>query len=188
MEVNVAIGNENSSGMFFRSPINGRTPADMPATGAAVLALLITTSSTWALAGAVGEEGPSWTPFGSTESIRLWDLSVARAVETEKGSMTIPVVSTTADSMKTVFGAGAVTPTAKGFVVDASDGLKNVEESYVLYGQDGADDLIWTCERGMVTDIAEVGLTPTGALIWNITITGGWKFVKDTPEGSTGNT
>ena len=95
--------------------------------------------------------------------------------------MTVPIISTYAESMKTVFGTSAVTATATGFTVDASDGPKNAEESFVLYGKDGDDDLIWTCQHGMVTEIAEVGLTPTGALIWNTTITGGWKFTKDTP-------
>ena len=181
MEINVAIGNEKSSGMFFHAPYDSSNPQTMPTTGAAVLALTEGQSSPWAIAGAISEEGPSWTPFGSTESIRLWDLSVARNVETEKGSMSIPVISTHSESMKTVFGTDAVTTTATGFTVNAADGPKNKEESFVLYGKDGEDDLIWTCEHGMVTDISEVGLTPTGALIWNITVTGGWKFSKDTP-------
>lgn len=181
MNVNVAVGNENASGMFFHAPYNSATPPTMPTTGAAVLALVSGSGSTWAIAGAVSEDGPSWTPFGSSESIRAWDLSVARTLETEKGSMTIPVISTDAESMKTVFGADAVTTTATGFTVNASEGMKNKEESYVLYGKDGDDDLIWTCEHGMVTEISEVSMTPTGALIWTITVTGGWKFSKDTP-------
>lgn len=180
MEINVAVGHENASGMFFHAPYNPASPNAMPATGAAVLAL-VGESSPWKIAGAISEDGPSWTPFGSTEGIRLWDLSVARTVETEKGNMTIPVISTNAESMKTVFGSDAVATTTTGFTVDASDGPKAKEESFVLYGKDGGDDLIWTCQHGMVTEIAEVGLTPTGALIWNITVTGGWKFTKDTP-------
>jgi hypothetical protein len=102
-------------------------------------------------------------------------------VETEKGSMSIPVISTDEESMKTVFGADAVTTNTTGFTVDASDGPKVKEESFVLYGKDGEDNLIWTCAHGMVTEVAEVGLTPSGALIWSITVTGGWKFSKDTP-------
>lgn len=179
--VNVSVGNENASGMFFHAPYNPDSPETLPTTGAAVLALVATTGSNWKVAGAVGEEGPSWTPYGSTEDIKLWDLSVARTVETEKGTMTIPVISTDAESMKTVFGTAAVATTATGFTVDASNGPRGAEESFVLYGKDGDDDLIWACQHGMVTEIAEVGLTPTGALIWNITITGGWKFTKDTP-------
>lgn len=180
MEINVAIGNENASGMFFHAPYDASSPNTMPTTGAAVLALVGGTGN-WAIAGAISEDGPSWTPFGSTEAIRLWSLETARVVETEKGSMSIPVISTTAESMKTIFGEDATTATTKGFVVDASDGPKNKEESFVLYGKDGGDDLIWTCEKGMVTEISEVGLTPTGAMVWNITVTGGWKFIKDTP-------
>lgn len=181
MEVNVAVGNSNASGMFFHAPYNKANPPTMPTTGAAVIALVEGTGSTWKIAGAVSEDGPSWTPYGSTEGIRLWDLSTVRTVETEKGTMVVPVISTNEESMKTVFGADAVSATTKGFTVDASHGPRNIEESFVLYGKDGGDDLIWTCEHGLVTDIAEIGLTPTGAMIWNITITGGWKFTKDTP-------
>ena len=181
MDINVAVGNENASGMFFHAPYNAADPEDMPTTGAEMLSLVASTASSWTIAGAIGEDGPSWTPFGATEGIRLWDLSIARTIETEKGTMTIPVVSTTAESMKTIFGTNAVASTATGFTVDASDGPKNVEESFCLYGKDGGDDLLWTCVHGIVTDIAEVSLTPTGALLWNITITGGWKFIKDTP-------
>ena len=181
MEFNVSVGNENASGMFFHAPYDAESPNTMPTTGAAVLALVGGTGSNWAIAGAISEDGPSWTPYGSTEAIKLWSLETARVVETEKGTMSIPVISTTAESMKTVFGADAVSTTTTGFTVDASDGPKNKQESFVLYGKDGDDDLIWTCEHGMVTEIGEVGLTPTGALIWNITVMGGWKFTKDTP-------
>lgn len=181
MEYNVAVGNENATGMFFHAPYDKANPNTMPTNGAAVLALVSGAGSNWKIAGALSEDGPSWTPFGSTESIRLWDMTVGRTVETEKGSMTIPVISTTAESMKTVFGADAVETTATGFVVDASNGIQVKEESFVLYGKDGDDDLIWTCAHGTVTEIAEVGITPTGALIWEITVTGGWKFIKDTP-------
>ena len=180
-KVNIAVGNENASGMFFHAPYDPTDPETMPTTGAGVLALVASTASAWKIAGAISEDGPSWTPFGSTDGIRLWDLSIARMVETEKGTMSVPVISTDEESMRTVFGTDAVATTATGFTVDASDGPKNAEESFVLYGKDGGDDLIWTCQHGMVTEIAEVGLTPTGALVWNITITGGWKFTKDTP-------
>ena len=180
MKVNVAIGNENATGMFFHAPYDPASPNTMPTTGSAVLEL-VGASSSLKIAGVISEDGPTWTPFGSTESIRLWDLSVARMVETEKGSMSIPVISTDEESMKTVFGADAVTKNTTGFTVDASDGPKVKEESFVLYGKDGEDNLIWTCAHGMVTEVAEVGLTPSGALIWSITVTGGWKFSKDTP-------
>lgn len=179
-KVNVAVGNENATGMFFHAPYDPADPADMPTTGAEVLAL-VGNDSPWKIAGVISEDGPTWTPYGSTESIKLWDLSVARMVETEKGSMSIPVISTDAESMKTVFGTSAVSTTASGFIVNADDGPRNEQESFVLYGKDGDDDLIWTCVHGMVTEIAEVGLTPSGALIWSITVTGGWKFIKDTP-------
>ena len=173
-DVNVAVGNTKSTGMFFHAslPLSGNMPTTLSA--------LTGQGSGFSIAGLISEDGPSWTPYGSSEVIRLWDMTAARVVETEKGSMTVPVISTDVESMKTVFGEDAVTATTGGFTVDASAGIKNKEEAFALVGIDGDDTLLWTCEAGLVTEISDVSMTPTGALIWTITITGGWKFIKST--------
>ena len=135
--------------------------------------------------GYVSEDGPSWTPYGSTEVIRDWSRTLRRRFSTEKGSVSVPVISTTAESLKTVFGAANVTTTAAtaqhGQIVkvDTKNGPDSTKEAFVLIGEDAEDGLLLMTDSGMITDIAEVGLAPNGAIIWNITIEGDWQFVKD---------
>lgn len=174
-EVNIGTG--NASGMFYHAAITPTPPA-MPESP-------FDEMTGFDEVGFVGEDGPSWTPYGSTEIIRAWSLATVRNIKTEKGSVSVPIISTTSESLKTVFGKGAVTETAAtadhGNItkVDTVDGPYNEDEAFVLIGKDGDDGIMLSCESGRVTDIAEIGIAPGGAIIWNITITGDWSFVKD---------
>ena len=173
----VNIGTGNASGMFYHAALTPTPPA-MPESP-------FDDMTGFTEVGFVGEDGPSWTPYGSTEIIRAWSLATVRNIKTEKGSVTVPVLSTTTESLKTVFGAGAVTETAATekhgnlTKVATADGPYNDDEAFVLIGKDGEDGIMLLCESGRVTEIAEIGLAPGGAIIWSITITGDWTFVKD---------
>lgn len=174
-EVNIGTG--NASGMFFHAPLTPTPPA-MPVSP-------FDEMTGFKEVGFVGEDGPSWTPYGSTEVIRAWSLATVRNIKTEKGAVTVPVISTTSESLKTVFGTGAVSTveaTAEhGNItrVDTADGPCNEDEAFVLVGKDGSDGIMLSCASGRVTEIAEIGLAPGGAILWGITITGDWTFVKD---------
>lgn len=172
-EVNVGIG--RASGMFYHAPVG----TSMPASPFDDLA------AAFKEVGYVNEDGPTWTPYGSVEKIKAWSLSVVRTIKTEKGTVVLTVISTNGESLKTVFGAGAVTaatPTAEHgnlVTVTTEDGPYNEPEAFVLIGKDGDDGLMLSCASGVVTKIAEVPFAPTGAIGWNITIEGDWTFVKD---------
>lgn len=184
MSNEVNIGTGNASGMFYHAPITP-TPPTMPTSP-------FDEMTGFTEVGFVGEDGPSWTPYGSTEQIRAWSLATVRNIKTEKGSVTVPVISTTAESLKTVFGADAVTETAAnsehGNIVTVATeyGPYNKDEAFVLVGKDGDDGIMLSCASGIVTEIAEIGLAPGGAIIWSITITGDWSFVKDDGQVVTG--
>ena len=173
----VNIGTGNASGMFYHAPLTPTAPT-MPTSP-------FDTMTGFTEVGFVSEDGPSWTPYGSTEKIRAWDLSTKRVLKTEKGSVTVPVISTTQESLKTVFGAGAVTHTAATSThgnidkVSTDNGPYNEDEAYVLIGKDGEDGLMLSCAKGKVTEIAEIGFAPNGAIVWGITIEGDWSFTKD---------
>ena len=179
----VNIGTGNASGMFDHAALTPTPPA-MPTSP-------FDTMTGFTEVGFVGEDGPSWTPYGSTEIIRAWSLATVRNIKTEKGSVTVPVISTTTESLKTVFGAGAVTATAANTThgnlttVETAEGPYNEDEAFVLIGKDGDDGIMLSCASGRVTDIAEIGLAPGGAIIWSITITGDWTFVKDDGQVTT---
>ena len=99
--------------------------------------------------------------------------------------MNASVISTTGESLKTIFGAANVSTTAASSThgelttVNTETGPDSTKEAFVLLGQDGEDGLMLATESGMVTDISEVGFAPNGAIVWSITIEGDWKFVKD---------
>lgn len=177
-DVNIGLG--NASGMFYHAPLTPTAPT-MPTSP-------FDEMTGFTEVGFISEDGPSWTPYGSTEAIRAWDLSVKRVIKTEKGSVTVPVISTTQESLKTVFGADAVThtaaTTAHGNIdkVSTENGPYNVDEAFVLLGKDGTDGLMLSCASGKVTEISEIGFAPNGAIIWEITITGDWSFTKDDGE------
>lgn len=179
--VNIGLG--NASGMFYHSPLTPTAPT-MPTSP-------FDEMTGFTEVGYVSEDGPSWTPYGSTETIRAWDLSVKRVIKTEKGSVTVPVISTTQESLKTIFGAAAVTHTAAttthGVIdkVDTANGPYTVDEAFVLVGKDGEDGLMLSCASGRVTEVSEIGLAPNGAIVWEITITGDWAFTKDDGQSTT---
>lgn len=179
----VNIGTGNASGMFYHAPLTPTAPT-MPVSP-------FDTMTGFTEVGFVSEDGPSWTPYGSTEPIRAWDLSVKRVIKTEKGTVVVPVISTTQESLKTIFGAGAVTHTAATTThgnietVSTENGPYNLDEAFVLVGKDGEDGLMLSCASGRVTEISEIGFTPSGAIVWEITITGDWSFVKDDGQKST---
>jgi hypothetical protein len=181
-EVNIGTG--NASGMFYHAPLTPTTPT-MPTSP-------FDEMTGFTEIGYVGEDGPSWTPYGSVEQIKAWSLATVRNIKTEKGTITVPVISTTAESLKTVFGADAVTETAANathgniVTVETEYGPYNKNEAFVLIGKDGDDGIMLSCASGIVTEISEIGFAPGGAIIWSITITGDWTFVKDDGQVTTG--
>ena len=75
----VNIGTGNASGMFYHAALTPTPPA-MPTSP-------FDTMEGFTEVGFVGEDGPSWTPYGSTEIIRAWSLATVRNIKTEKGSV-----------------------------------------------------------------------------------------------------
>ena len=179
MNHEVNIGTGKVAGMFYHAPLSGGTAPTMPTSPFDTLA------TPWAEVGYVSEDGPFWTPYGSTEKIRAWSRETVRQFDTEKGKVTVPVISTTEESLKTVFGTDHVTTTEAtaqhGNItkVTTAGGPSSEKEAFVLIGDDGDDGLMLLCESGMVTEVDEIGFAPGGAIVWGITIEGDWSFIKD---------
>lgn len=139
----------------------------------------------FANAGYISSDGPTWTPFGSQEVLRAWDNTAVRTFSSEKGTVTIPVISTDEESLKAVFGSDRVTVTAatsehgKLVTVNTEDGPSSEKHAIVLLGKDGDDALMLSCPEALITEIGEVAFAPDGAITWEITLEGDWTFVKD---------
>lgn len=180
---NVNVGVGNASGMFYHAS-NSPTPPTMPTSPFDAM-------TGFTEVGYVGEDGPTWTPYGATQVIKAWSLDAVRNIKTEKGSVKVPVISTTEESLKTVFGTGAVTQTAANTThgnivkVDTEGGPYNENEAFVLIGKDGTDGIMLSCPSGRVTEISEIPMKPGDAIMWEITIEGDWTFVKDDGQTTT---
>lgn len=142
-------------------------------------------------AGYIGSDGPTWTPFGSMETIKDWSNMPRRNFTSEKGKVVIPVISTTEGSLKSVFGSDRVTTTAANsthgnlVTVKTEDGPSSEAHAVVLIGKDGDDKLMLSCAEARVTDISEVAFTPDGCLVWEVTYEGDWDFCKDDGQTTT---
>lgn len=142
----------------------------------------------WKEIGFVSEDGITWTPLGETESLKAWSLETIRQYQTAKGTIVVPIISTTSESLKTVFGNAVSTTSATSahgelVTVDTSAGPQTVREGFCFIGKDGQDEFM-LCGEGIVTEVAEVAFSGE-AITWEVTIEGDWKFVKDNGEKTT---
>ena len=89
-----------ATGMFYHAPKGTALPTYPSETLAA----------DWVEVGDISEDGITWTPFGDIQQLKNWAKVTKRAYANERGSISAPIISTTEESLKTVF--GSVTHTA----------------------------------------------------------------------------
>ena len=172
--VNLGIGRDSVSGMFFYGPKD--TP--LPVSPADTLA------EAWTNVGDIGEEGVSWTPIGSMTVIRNWAKEAVRNFSEEKGTASAPVIYTTEESLKAVFGEDAVEVTpatnSHGKIITLTPKAELIEpRAFLFIGKDDDDLFMLGTSSGTVTSIGDVSFAPSGTIAWTPTIDGDWTFVKD---------
>lgn len=172
--VNLGIGRESASGMFFYAPKD----TALPTSPAATLA------SAWSEVGDVSEEGVSWTPIGSITTIRNWAKEAKRNYSEEPGSASASIIFTTEDALKAVFGDEAVEVTAAtssyGKIITLTPKAEYIEPlAFLFIGKDDDDMFMLGTTSGIVTSVSDVSFAPNGTITWTPTIEGDWVFVKD---------
>lgn len=178
--VNLGIGRDSASGMFFFAP-KGTALPDSPSA---------TLAEAWTSVGDVSEEGISWTPLGSMTTIRNWAKESKRNYSEEPGSVTAPVIDTTENALKAVFGDDAVVITAAstthGKVVTLTPKAELIEPlAFLFIGKDDDDIFMLGTTNGMVNSVGDVAFAPNGTITWNPTIEGDWVFAKDDGQTTT---
>ena len=168
-----------STGMFYHAPAGTALPA-YP---------LDTLGAAWTKVGDVSSDGISMTFGKTTTDFRTWANQIKRTALTEhKEDISVPIMDTTAEVFKTVFGDDAVTETAataahgKLVGVELSKGELPDEEAYLFLIKDGDDAIMIGCTRGQIKAVADVAFQPGSLITWNPTITGlgdGWKLITD---------
>ena len=161
-----------ATGMFYHAPKGTALPTYPSETLAA----------DWVEVGDISEDGITWTPFGDIQQLKNWAKVTKRAYANERGSISAPIISTTQESLKTVF--GSVTHTAANAshgvldAVEVSNSLPDAE-AYLFLMKDDEDLFMLGTTDGVIISLADVDFSPTGAITWTPTIEGDWTFMKD---------
>lgn len=179
-DVNLGIGNyaeTGITGMFYHAPADTALPT-YPGD---------TLSSAWTEVGAISEDGISFNPNWNFEKLKNWAKQVERTTPSdETGTISAPVIDTTEESFKTIFGAEHVTVTAanathgKLISVDVTAASMPEAEAYLFLMKDDDDMIMIGTSKGFITELAEVAFQPDAAITWSATITADtWTFIKD---------
>ncbi len=174
---NVNLGIGLATGMFYTAPVGTALP-DSPAD---------TLSSCWSNAVAITADGITWTTGKDSEPLRNWAKETERLVGSEEGgSVTDPMMYTTEDTLKTIFGSDnvtvtpATTTTGKVVSVTVEPGVSASPMAFLFIMKDGDDMLMLGTSKGIVREVGDITFAPTGGITWEATIeAASWTFAKD---------
>ena len=173
--VNLGIG--RATGMFYHAP----TGTALPAYPSEAL------GTGWQEVGAISEDGITFSPAKDSETLKNWAKQVERLLPSEDNpSVQAPVIDTTEEALKTVFGDDYVTVTAAaaghGKIVSVEIAPNNLpeKEAYLFVMKDGDDLMMLGTTSGVIRAVDDVEMGPTGAITWTATIEAdAWTFVKE---------
>ena len=189
-DVNLGIGNYADSGitgMFYHAAAGTSLPTDPGDTRAAA----------WKEVGAISADGITFNSNWSFEKLKNWANQIERMLPgDESGTVSAPVIDTTEESFKTIFGASNVTVTpangthGKLIKVDVTPNNMPAAEAYLFLMKDDDDMIMIGTTKGYISELAEVAFQPDAAITWNPTITADkWTIMKAAgPVGATGAT
>ena len=178
--VNLGIGNARESGitgMFYTAEVDTELPTTVP--GAL--------GSAWSEVGAISSDGISFNPNRTSEKLKNWANQIARLLPGQDGgTVAAPVIDTTEESLKAVFGDENVEVTAasssQGKQIKVTITPESIPEpkAYLFIMKDGDDLIMIGTKKGYITEVGEVAFQPNAAITWNATIEADkWEFLKD---------
>lgn len=174
-EVNLGTG--RASGYFFHAPKGTALPASP----------LAELAEAWKEVGYIAEDGITWSTGRSSEPLKDWANKIRRQLQSEPtGTVAVPIISTTAEALKTIFGASNVVETAasqahgKLVAVEVAEGVVSDEEAFLFIMKDGNDAMMLGTTAGFITALDDITFAPGSAITWNATVSADtWTFMKD---------
>lgn len=174
-KVNLGIG--DASGMFYTAPAG----TALPTNGSEAL------SADWEEVGAVTADGITWSTGKDSDPLRNWAKEVVRLIASDEGgTVTAPIMDTTEDTLKAIFGDDNVTVTAAtathGNVVSVTvePGVSASPKAFLFKMKDGDDLIILGTPKGIIREVGDITMSPTEAITWEATIeAASWTFLKD---------
>lgn len=177
----VNLGTGKASGYFFHAPKGTALPASP----------LAELAEAWKEVGYVAEDGITWATGRSSEPLKDWANKIRRQLQSEPtGTVKVPIISTTAEALKTIFGASNVVETAastthgKLVSVEVAEGVVSDEEAFLFIMKDGDDAMMLGTTAGFITALEDINFVPGRPITWNATVSADtWTFMKD--DGAT---
>ena len=174
-DVNLGVG--NAAGYFYHAPKNTALPASP----------LAELGTGWEEVGYVAQGGITWHNGRTATPLKDWANKIRRQLQEDStGTVEVPIISTTAEVLKTLFGEDNVTEAAatathgKLVSVDVEEGVVSEEEAFLFIMKDGDDALMLGTTSGLITDVADINFAANEAITWSATISADkWTFMKD---------
>lgn len=171
------LGGGLASGMFFHAPAGTALPT-YPGEEL---------DTAWKTVGDISEEGIVWNTARSFESLKNWALEIKRLLPgTNAQTVQAPIMDTTEEVFKTLFGAENVkkTPATADhgvlLTVDTSSMNTPSAEAFLFIMKDGDDMIMLGTENGFITELSDVNFKATDAINWQSTISAkSWTLVTD---------
>lgn len=176
----VILGGGNATGMFYHAPAGTTLPA-YPGE---------TLAPAWVHVGDVAEDGISWATGRTFTPIKNWAMEIKRMLpSTDPQTIKVPVMDTTEESMKTIFGDDNVTVTpanathGKLIAVDTSALNTPEEEAFLFLMKDGDVMSFLGTTSGFISSLDDVTCKATEGITWNATISSSaWAYMTDDGE------
>jgi hypothetical protein len=178
----VKLGAGLATGMFYHAPKGTALPTYPTETLA----------EDWKEVGYVAEDGITWHHGRSGEPLKDWSNTIRRILDSsDDKTIAVPIISTTKEALKTIFGADNVTEAAATtghgkLLTITSDDMMSGEEAFLFLMKDGDDTFMLGTTKGMITALDDVSFAPGAAITWNATVSAdSWTFMKDDGQKST---
>lgn len=177
MTHDVKLGIGNVLGYFYHAPKNTALPAHP----------LAELDAAWENVGYVSEEGLTWHTGRTATPLKDFARQIVRQIQEDgTGTVQVPIISTTAEVLKTIFGEDHVTETAasadhgKLAGVEVEEGVVSGEEAFLFIMKDDDDAMMLGTTGGFITDLDDINFVPGDPITWPATISSSkWKYLID---------
>ena len=172
---NVKLGTGLATGMFYHAPKGTALPT-YPTESLA---------EAWSEVGYVSDEGITWHHGRSGESVKDWSNTIRRIINSsDDKTISVPIISTTKESLKTIFGADNVVETAATtghgkLLTITSDSMMSGEEAFLFIMRDGDDSIAIGTTGGFISALDDITFSGS-TIIWNATLNmSAWTMILD---------
>lgn len=170
------LGGGYASGMFYKAPENTALPA-YP--GASL--------SAWTEIGDITEDGITWSTARDYDTLKNWALQIKRLIPgTDPQKITAPIMDTTEEVFKTIFGSANVTKSVATeshgnvLTVDTSALNTPAAAAYLFIMKDGDDMIMLGTKSGFISSVSDVSFKATEGITWTVEISSSdWTLVTD---------